>query len=301
MPDAQRAYYTGIGFAVLATVIWSGNYVIARSASTQIPPVSLAFYRWLIATILIAPFAIKQFRAEKKIVQQNLKYIFWVALIGVSLFNTLVYVAGHHTSAINMALIGTTSAPIFASIMAAFFLKETMGAARIAGLLVCMAGIVLLLSRGSLEHLLSFRFSTGDLWMLAAGFSFAVYTVLVRKKPSGLSALNFLFVIFLGGTLILLPGYLIERQYATPIRWNTSLLIAVVYLGLGASFIAYLFWNIALQKLGAGRTVLFANLIPLFSTLEAVLFLQEKVTVIHLLSGMLVIIGLLIANSRKRN
>ncbi len=136
--------------------------------------------------------------------------------------------------------------------------------------------------------------------MLAAGFSFAVYTVLVRKKPAGLSALNFLFVIFLGGTLLLLPCYLVEQQYTAAIQWNSSLLIAVVYLGLGASFIAYLFWNIALQKLGAGRTVLFANLIPIFSTLEAVLFLQEKVTAIHLFSGVLVIIGLVIANSKRR-
>jgi drug/metabolite transporter (DMT)-like permease len=296
---AKKDYYTGIALAVLATLIWSGNFVIARGVNQQIPPVSLAFYRWSLATVLIAPLAIKKFKEEKQIVFTNWKYIFWVALTGITLFNTFVYVAGHYTSAINMALIGTTSSPIFATIMAVIFLKERMNTFRIIGILLCVAGIVLLLSKGSWENLASFRFSVGDLWVLAGAFAFAVYNILVRKKPGGISAINFLFVIFLLGTILLFPAYLTELNITGPVQWNGNLYGSIIYLGLGTSVISFLCWNAALQKLGTGTTVLFGNLIPIFSTLEAVWLLGEQINSIHLISGLLVIGGLIIANTMQ--
>ena len=296
---AKKDYYTGIALAVLATLIWSGNFVIARGVNQQIPPVSLAFYRWSLATVLIAPLAIKKFKEEKDIVLKNWKYIFWVALTGITLFNTFVYVAGHYTSAINMALIGTTSSPIFATIMAVIFLKERLNAFRIIGILLCVAGIVLLLSKGSWENLASFTFSVGDLWVLAGALSFAIYNILVRKKPTGISSINFLFVIFLLGTILLFPAYLKELNITGPVQWNGYLYGSIIYLGLGTSVISFLCWNAALQKLGTGTTVLFGNLIPIFSTLEAVWLLGEQVNSIHLISGLLVIGGLIIANTMQ--
>lgn len=296
---AKKDYYTGIALAILATLIWSGNFVIARGMNQQIPPVSLAFYRWSLATLLIAPLAIKKFKEEKDIVRSNWKYIFWVALTGITLFNTFVYVAGHYTSAINMALIGTTSSPIFATVMAIIFLKERLNTFRIVGILLCVAGIVLLLSKGSWENLASFRFSVGDIWVLAGALAFAIYNILVRKKPSGISAVNFLFVIFLLGSILLFPAYLIEFKITGPVQWNGYLYGSIIYLGLGTSVISFLCWNAALQKLGTGTTVLFGNLIPIFSTLEAIWLLGEQINSIHLLSGILVIGGLIIANTMQ--
>lgn len=299
MMVTKKDYYTGIALAVVATLIWSGNFIIARGVNQQIPPVSLAFYRWSLATLLIAPLAIQKFKEEKEIVRKNWKYIFWVALTGITLFNTFVYVAGHYTSAINMALIGTTSSPIFATIMAVIFLKERLNAFRIIGILLCVVGILLLLSKGSWENLASFTFSVGDLWVLAGALSFAIYNILVRKKPTGISAINFLFVIFLLGTILLFPAYLTELNITGPVQWNRNLYGSIIYLGLGTSVISFLCWNAALQKLGTGTTVLFGNLIPIFSTLEAVWLLGEQVNSIHLISGLLVIGGLIIANTMQ--
>lgn len=300
MPTTKKDYYTGIALAVVATIIWSGNFVISRGINQQIPPISLAFYRWALATILIAPIAFKKFKAERTIVFQNWKYLFWVSLSGIALFNTFVYVAGHYTSAINMALIGTTSSPIFATIMAVIFLKERLNAFRIIGILICIAGIILLLSQGSWEKLSSFSFSTGDLWILAGALAFAVYNILVRKKPTGISAINFLFVIFLFGTILLLPAYITELTLTDPVQWNGYVIGSIIYLGLGTSVISFLCWNAALQKLGTGTTVLFGNLIPLFSTLEAVWLLGEQINTIHVISGLLVIGGLIIANTMQQ-
>lgn len=297
----KKDIYIGISLAVLATIIWSGNFIISRGVNQQIGPVSLAFYRWLTATLIISPFAWNKYKVEKHIVKANLKYLGWVALTGIALFNTFLYVSGHYTTAINMALIGTTSSPIFATIMAVIFLKEKISGFRFAGILICIAGILLLLSKGSWQTLASFHFSTGDLWVLTAAFAFAVYNILVRKKPQEISPLNFLFVIFAMGALMLFPFYLAELFWGAPTHWSFSLFGAILYLGAGTSVIAFLSWNIALHKLGAGRTVLFGNLTPIFSTFEAVLFLGEEITRIHILSGILVIAGLLLANTIIKN
>jgi drug/metabolite transporter (DMT)-like permease len=300
MPATKNNTYIGVLLAILAVIIWSGNFIVSRGVSKEIGPVSLAFYRWLTATIIIAPFAWKKFTAERVLVSVNWKYLAWVSLTGIALFNTCVYVAGHYTTAINLALIGTTSSPIFATILAVIFLKEKLGAFRIAGIVICMIGILLLISKGSWQTLVNFHFSTGDLWVLAGAFAFAVYNVLVRKKPVGISAINFLFVIFAMGTLMLFPFFLCELKWGMPTQWSPQLFNVILYLGAGTSVTAFLCWNIALHKLGAGRTVLFGNLIPIFSTLEAVWLLGEEITNIHIISGATVIVGLVLANARRK-
>lgn len=290
----------GVLLALAATLLWSGNFIISRAVNKDIGPVSLAFYRWLSASIIIAPFAFKKLKEEKLIVIANYRYLIFVSLTGIALFNTFVYVAGHFTSAINMALIGTTSSPIFATIMAVIFLKEKLSRYRVIGMITCIVGILILISNGSWNKLAAFHFSKGDLWILAGAFAFAIYNVLVRKKPTTISSINFLFIIFLIGTIMLLPFYLRELIYDVPPNWSPILIGSILYLGLGTSAIAFLCWNLAIQKLGAGRTVLFGNLIPVFSIIEAVILLGEKMTSAHIISGIIVVSGLGIANLKSK-
>ena len=296
---AKRNTYFGIAFAVVTVIIWSGNFIIARGVYKQIPPVSLAFYRWSLASVIIFFLGYKKFIAEKTFVLKNLKYFFWVALMGITLFNTFIYVAGHTTSAINLALIGTTASPIFAVIISAIFLKEPITPLRFIGLLFCIAGVVVLLSKGSMNTLLAFRFTAGDVWTILSAFVFSIYTVLVKRKPATISPVTFLFVVFIGGTLLLLPFFIAEKILMPPVQWDGHLFVSILYLGIGASVIAFFFWNSAIARIGAVRTALFGNLIPVFSTLEAVWLLGETITVIHILSGALVITGLVIANLKK--
>jgi len=290
----------GVLLALVATLLWSGNFIISRAVNKDIGPVSLAFYRWLTASIIIAPFAWKKLKEEKQVVIANYRYLIFVSLTGIALFNTFVYVAGHYTSAINMALIGTTSSPIFATIMAVVFLKEKLSRYRVIGMVVCISGILMLISNGSWSKLAAFHFSKGDLWILAGAFAFAIYNVLVRKKPTTISAINFLFIIFSIGTVMLFPFYLRELFFEAPTNWNPILIGSIVYLGIGTSAIAFLCWNLAIQKLGAGRTVLFGNLIPVFSIFEAVILLGEKMTNAHIISGIIVVSGLAIANLKGK-
>lgn len=293
---SNRNSITGIGLAFLAVFIWSGNFIAARSMNGHIPPVSLAFYRWLSASIILFPFAFRKIKTEWAAIKRSWHYLFWVSLTGITLFNTFVYIGGQYTTAINLALIGTTSSPVMAIIMAHFFLKEKIGFFKMVSIFFCLAGVILILSKGSFQNILKFHFDKGDLWVLAAAFCFAVYNTLVKKKPTAISHISFLSVVFLAGTIILFPLYIFEINRSTPVSWNINLLLVILYLGLGASVICFFIWNIAIHKIGAARTVLFGNLIPVFTSIEAVFFLHEKFTFVHIISMMLVFVGLLLAN-----
>jgi len=296
---SKKDFYAGIGLAVITTLIWSGNYVVARGIAKQLPPVSLGFYRWSCASVCILPFAWKKVVEEKKYFAQHKQYIFWTAITGVTIFNTLIYLAGHYTSAINLALIGTTSAPIFATLLAVIFLKEKAGLFRITGMLICISGILFLLSQGNFQHLRQFKFGQGDILILVSAFSFSIYNTLVRIRPPSLSPISFLCVVFTVGTICLFPFYLYEIFHSAVVQWDMNILYIILYLGIGNSIIAYFFWNASIAKLGASGTALFANLIPIFSTIEAVIFLGEELSPVHMVSGLLVIGGLIIANLKK--
>jgi drug/metabolite transporter (DMT)-like permease len=292
----EKNVLKGVLFAILTTIIWSGNFIVARAVHEDIPPIALCLFRWSLAAVIFFPFAIKGFMSEWPLIRRHFNYFFWLALSGISLFNTFIYVAGHYTSAINLALIGTTSSPVMAIVMARIFLREKIGWQKILGILICISGILFLISKGNLHNLATLEFSKGDAWVLLAAFSFAVYNVLVKKKPAGVSSTTFLFTAIFFGTIMLIPLALLEARSAPPIAWSWSLAGVLLYLGVGASLISYLLWNKSIQLLGAGPTALFGNLIPIFSSLEAVFILHEKFTIQHVISMVVVFTGLLIAN-----
>ena len=292
----------GIGFAILATILWSGNYIVARALHKSVPPVSIAFFRWTVATVILFPIAYQKVKAEWRQLKVHFGYLSITALAGVTLFNTLIYLGGRHTSATNLALIGTTAAPIFVLVITGLVLRQQVRLNQIAGAAICVLGILVLLSGGDLSRLEDLRFNRGDLFVTGAALSFACYTVLVRRMPPGLSPLSFLFNIFFLGTLFLLPVFLLERAAGFHFEWNGTVLAVFAYLGIGASVMAFLLWNLSIKAIGSARTALFGNLIPVFSTIEAALILEEPFTTATGFSLGIILIGLIIANVpfRKR-
>ena len=257
----------------------------------------LAFLRWFFATLIIAPIAWNKFQQEKQIIWQHKSYFLFTSFMGFTCYNVFLYIAGHYTTAINLALIGSISAPIFAVIIAKVIFKDRIPLQRIVGLALCIIGIVTLIAQGSLHRLLTFHFAVGDLWSLLGAFTFAVYNNMAKYKPKGVSDIGFLFVGFTLGTTMLVP-FVIAEYYMIPtvIPFNFMVVGNVAYLSIGCSVLSYLFWNKSIHLIGPSRTVLFGNLIPIFSTIEAVVLLGENFTTIHLISGIIVLIGLTIAN-----
>lgn len=282
--------------ALLATIIWSANFIIARAVIHDIPPFSLSFFRWLCAAVCILPFAIKKIYAERAALLQSWKYLFFTALFGIAFFNTFIYIGGHYTNAINLALIGSTSSPIIAIILAKIFLKEEIGWLKFSGMLLCVAGVLFLLSSGIWSHLIHFHFNAGDKWVLLGATCFAIYNIFTRQKPAAISAYSFLAVIFILGTLLLIPFYIWDIRYEQPVVWSAGLVGIILFLGIGSSVIAYLLWNEAIRRLGAGRTAIFGSLLPIFSSIEAAMILHESFTYVHIIGMLLVFGGILLAN-----
>jgi drug/metabolite transporter (DMT)-like permease len=292
----RNEVWKGIGFALLAVLLWSANFIIARGLYQKITPITLAFCRWFLATLLLFPLVVKQVSNEWKIIKQHVVHLCLTALTGVSIFNTFIYIAGKYTTAINLALIGTTAAPLFVLLITGIFLKDRLSKNQIIGALLCLLGIVLLITKGNTQ-LNTFNFSVGDIWIVTAALSFAIYTILVRRKPKNISSNTYLFSIFSIGTLFLLPACIVERSATSvSIEWSASVILSIVYLAVCASILAFLFWNISIHKIGPARTALFGNLIPLFSTIEAVVLLGEHFSNLILMSMLLILTGLLLAN-----
>ncbi|MCA1786169.1 MAG: EamA family transporter, partial [Desulfobacteraceae bacterium] len=207
IPKKANHLLYGYGFALGATALWSGNFIVARGLTEAIPPVSLAFFRWLTAVLVFAPFAVKGFAREWPLLRQHLMYMAVTAFLGVTCFNTFIYVAGHTTTAMNLSLIAITF-PVFVVVFSRIFFKEVLTGKKLAGIVVVLIGVICLITRGDIAVLLGISFVAGDLWMLAAAVIFAVFSILLKHKPDNISVYSFQFTLFCMGLIFLLPMFI---------------------------------------------------------------------------------------------
>jgi len=240
------------------------------------------------------PFAYKNFKNELPIFKQNKTYFFLMGLVGFAIYNTLIYTAGHYTTAINMALIGSIIHPIVATVLAAIVVHEKLHWKNVSGIALGIIGILFLVSKGDINNILQFKFAAGDLWMVAAGCCFGTYNVYVKKMPVGISSNSFLLGLFAIGAIILLPFSIYEMNFVQPVIVSGQFVMIILYIGIGNSTIAYFLWNSAISKLGVGKTALFGTLIPLLSSIEAVFVLNETFTLFQAISGLIILSGIVI-------
>lgn len=287
----------GILFALLATLLWSGNMVIASGIKEHIPPVGLAFWRWTLACLVLTPFAIKSTIENFKIVKQHIRYLALTAVLGITVFNTLIYFAGKTTTAVNLSLIAI-SIPLFIVVLSRIIFKEKVSNLKIVGIAIIITGVLVLISKGSINTLLHINFAIGDILMLFACFFFAYYTILVRKKPAELSPKVFLFSVFVIGTILLFPLYIVEHLYFKKIFFDIKTILIVSYVGICASLISFYLWNEAIRLIGTSKTALIYYLIPVFSGFLAYFYLNQVITLTQIISMGIIITGLLITNKK---
>lgn len=285
--------------ALAATVIWAGNFVLARGVAHEIPPIQLNFWRWVLALACILPMALPKLRADWPAVKRHWRYLVFMALVGVSCLNTLIYKAGQTTQSLNMALLVPT-APILIIILSRLVYGEPITYRRLAGVGVVLLGVLELISRGDWRHLAAVTFTPGDLWALAGAACFAVYSLFVRKRSADISIEGFNAAMFAAGTVLMLPALAWEAAVMPAPVWNGRVLIAVAYAGVGCSFAAYLLWTRAIASIGPVLSGIVYYSLPLFAAVESVLILDERVALFHVLGGGLIIAGILIATVERR-
>jgi drug/metabolite transporter (DMT)-like permease len=297
MPSNPRI--VGYLAALVATILWAGNFVLARGIAQDIPPVQLNFWRWLVALVLTIPLAWPKFRADWPTVRKHWRYLTIMALIGVGGVNTLIYKAGQTTLSLNISLLLPT-APIMIIVLSRIVYGEPITPRRLAGLLVVIAGVLVLLSRGQWQHLAAIRFTPGDIWALGGAVCFALYTLFMRQRSPEISIEGFNAVMFGLGLVLMLPALAWESLVLPPPVWNHKVIAGVLYAGIGCSFAAYLLWTKAIAVIGPVLTGMVYYSIPLFTAVESVLILHERLALYHLAGGGLIILGILLATVDRR-
>lgn len=289
----------GYVLVLTATAIWSGNFIVARVLSNSVPPVTLAFLRWAIAVVVLLPFAIRPLCRDIQVIRAHLGYLSLTAFLVVTVFNTLIYMAAHTSKALNLSLIAVSS-PIFIVLFARLFLKDRFTFRIILGLVSATIGVILLITEGDLSRLMSLTFSEGDAWMLLAAGIFGAYTILVRVKPVALSPVAFLCSTSILGLLFLLPWVIWELRDVQSVNFSSTVIAAIVYVGIGPSLLAFLCWNEAITLIGPVRSAFVYYSLPVFSGAEALVLLGEPVHFVHVLSGILILLGVIVA-TRETN
>ena len=295
----QKNSMAGFIFALTAAALWSANFIIARGLSSEIPPVSLAFYRWFTAVLAIMPFALKQLIEDFRILRKHLPYLCITSFLGISLFNTLIYLAGHSTSAVNLSIIAIMF-PIFIILISGIFLKVRISRQQIIGVIIVFSGALLLTAKGRISSLLNLQFAIGDLWMLIATIVFAVFSILLKHKPAGFRLMSFQFSTFILGVLFLFPFFIYERLNSPPVEFNPQILFSILYVGVFASFFAFLLWNRAIAAIGPIKAGIIYNILPLFSAAQASLFLKEEIRPYHGVCLLIIVSGIILANTASR-
>ena len=285
----------------MATLIWSGNFIVARGLIDSIPPVSLAYWRWLVAVVALTPIAVKPLISDWPIIKSNILYICITSILGISLFNTLIYIASHTTTAINLSLIAITF-PIFIILLSRIIYHELLTVNKAIGVFLVTLGIITLITKGDVSVLKNINFSSGDLWMLLAAMTFAVYNLMLKKKPAQLGTRSFQLITFSVGLLFLTPFYIWEASttdFQIHAITNTTLYY-ILYLGLFASLASYFLWGNAVEKIGPTKSSMIYYSLPIFSGLLAYLFLGETIENIHLLRMSLIAAGIFTAIYEKK-
>ena len=283
----------------LCVLFWSGNFILGRFIHEELAPLEIAMFRWLGVFILLLPYIFQKRQSIIKTLNTHFFILLILSLLGITGFNTILYVGLSYTSATNALLINS-SVPILIILLSMLILKTTITHLQIIGVLISMLGVIYLALHGNLFSLLSLSFGKGDLFVITASLTWALYSVLLKFKPQNFDAYFATTVMI--GTIILLGiyksfGYSISHfiDFSLPAK------LTIAYTVIFPSIISYYFWHQGIANIGADKTGQFTHLMPLFGAIEAYLFLGEKMMTYHIIGMAMIGIGIYLSLFLKKS
>ena len=286
---------------VCATLFWACNFMIGKFAFlTNIPPMSLVFYRWSLVWLILLPFTYREIIKYKNTILKNLPLLFFLALTSVGLFNSFTYLALVHTQVINASLFNT-AIPAIIILLCFIFKIEKTNKFQIFGLILAVFGILSIITKLNLDILLSLNFNKGDLIMIGGVVTWGLYSAFLKRKKFILPLLTLVHVLCSFGLIFILPQFLFEFSQGQFIKLDLNLIYILVFLALFPSIGSYYCWAGAVSIIGANRAGIFLSLIPLFSTIMAIFFFNEQFKFFHLIGAVLIILGLFLSNKEIKN
>ena len=286
-------------FLIFATLFWSGNFIVGKAASLfEIPPFTLNFYRWTFAWLILAPFTLKEIFQKKEYILKNLKLILILGITSITIFNSIVYYSLNFTQVISGVLMISTI-PVMIIFFSWIFKIEKTNFYQILGVIFSLLGVMVIVTKADLDKLLNLNFNKGDLWMVVAMLSWAMYSALLRKKKFELSQISLLQTIISAGLILLLPAYLIEMSLGYRLNIHLPFILTLSYVVLFPGLASFFFWIKGISIIGSNRSGIFLHLMPIFSTIMAILIFKEKFMVFHFIGAVLIITGVVLSSKRK--
>ena len=283
---------------ILTTLFWAGNMVMGRGLREAIPPFALAFWRWAICLARTLPLALPHLQSQWPQLRRSWRPILLLGLLGVGCFNTFAYLALQHTTATS-ALLLNSFIPIATLALAWIVLGKRLAWAGCCGVLLSLGGVLTIVARGDFATLSALGINIGDLWMLAAVVVWAMYTVGLHWRPTGVDPMLLLAAMTVVGLAALTPAYLWEIAQGQHIVVSHASLAGIAYVGALPGFLGFVFYNRAVAEVGPGKASLFIHLMPVFGTLLSAIFLDERPQAYHAVGILLIFAGIYITSTRK--
>ena len=277
---------------------WAGNWVVGRAIHEQVPPFTLNFWRWAGSLLLILPVAWTSLRGQWRLMLRHWKWVLPMAAIASAIFQSMVYLGLQHTTALNGALL-IALVPIVVAAIAAVLLGDRFTPRQALGIAVSLAGAVVVIVRGDAAVLRALAFNPGDLWILAAVPIWALYTVLLKRWPAGLDRMSFLAAMALVGVVVQFPFFAWEWAAGRHMLVTPGSIAAIAYTAVFASFLAFVFYNAALQRTTPTVAGPFHHLHPAFTALLGIVFLGERIGWHHAAGVACIVLGLYLTTSAK--
>ena len=295
----KAAIWSAYGLLLIAMLVYSSNIVVARYAVQDIPPLALTFWRWIFVLVVLAPFVTKEVIRQRAYIVAHWKMLFLLAGLSTALFNALFFVAMETTTAVNGSLLGGLM-PITIVLGAWIILREKISRFMVLGVALSFAGMVVVIIRGDLAVLETLSFTRGDILILVAILSYSAYSVLLKRRPEGLSPNTFIAVMVVIGIPPLLPFYLWEVSSGRTFEWSLEAVAIFFYSGIVVWLLANVVWVRAIAVVGASVAAQFHYLMPIFGSILAVLLLGEAFLLHHFIGLVLILIGVYLAIGVRR-
>ena len=282
----------------LCAFFWSGNFIVGKFATLyQVPPLTLNFFRWLIVWIILIPFTAKDIFINIKIIKEKFCSILLMSITSISIFNSVVYYSLNFTQVLNGALMISTI-PVLIIFISFIFRVEKINLNQVLGLILSITGVVIIITQFEFSRLIHLDLNKGDLWLLVAMLSWAIYSTMLKTHKTGLNYLTFISVIVTLGLIFLFPQFLFELKNEELIKFNFAFILIISYVVLFAGLGAYIFWNKAVLIVGPNRAGIFLHLMPVFSSFMAIFLLNEKFMNFHIFGAIAIILGIYLSSKK---
>jgi len=295
MNDSFKAY----AMLTLCALFWSGNFIVGKFATLyEVPPLTLNFFRWLIVWIILIPFTYRDIVKNIKIIKKNFFSTLIMSVTSISVFNSVVYYSLNFTQVLNGALM-ISIIPVLIIFISFIFKTEQINFSQILGLILSITGVAIIITRLDFTKLINLNLNKGDLWLLVAMLSWAIYSTMLRTHKTELKYLSFMSVIVSIGLIFLFPQFLFEISNHQIIRFNIPFFLITSYVVFFAGLGSYILWNRAVVIVGPNKAGIFLHLMPVFSSFMAIFLLNEKLMNFHIIGAIVIIIGIYLSSKKS--